>query len=425
MPGLSTQDNTASSIIVKAGYLVRSAFLQDSQLHLAADFNATTAIEVIGAPRTATTLYINGKEVTYMVDKDGVWNSSMTYASPTILLPSLKELAWKYVDSLPEIQSSYDDSAWMLADHSTTNNTHNSLTTPTSLYASDYGFHAGYLIYRGHFVATGQESTLSLNTQGGKAFGSCVWLNQTYIGSWIGDGATSNQNSTYTLSNLKAGEHYVITVLIDNMGLDEDWTVGSDEMKNPRGILSYQLSGQAQSAITWKLTGNLGGEDYRDLTRGPLNEGGLYAERQGWHQPDPPSSGWKTGSPLDGISVAGVGFYTVSFTLDIPTGWDVPLSFVFGNDTAPPVAYRVQLYVNGYQYGKYINHIGPQTRFPVPQGILNYQGTNWIAVSLWAQQPGGAKLDQLELVAETPVMTGMAGIQLVSQPSYSKRPGAY
>jgi hypothetical protein len=50
---------------------------------------------------------------------------------------------------------------------------------------------------------------------------------------------------------------------MDNMGLDEDFTVGSDKMKNPRGILKYALSGRDQSAIT-KLTGNLGGEDYQD-----------------------------------------------------------------------------------------------------------------------------------------------------------------
>ena len=34
-----------------------------------------------------------------------------------------------------------------------------------------------------------------------------------------------------------------------------------------------------------------------------------------------------------------------------------------------PVAdYRVQLWVNGYMFGKYVNNIGPQTSFPVPQG---------------------------------------------------------
>lgn len=43
-------------------------------------------------------------------------------------------------------------------------------------------------------------------------------------------------------------------------------------------------------------------------------------------------------------------------------------------------------WVNGYQYGKYVPHIGPQTKFPIPPGILNTQGENHLAVSIWNQQ---------------------------------------
>jgi hypothetical protein len=61
------------------------------------------------------------------------------------------------------------------------------------------------------------------------------------------------------------------------------------EMVEIGGILDYSLAGRDQSAITWKLTGNLGGEEYVDKVRGPLNEGGLFAERQGFTQPYPPN----------------------------------------------------------------------------------------------------------------------------------------
>lgn len=44
-------------------------------------------------------------------------------------------------------------------------------------------------------------------------------------------------------------------------------------MKNPRGILNYGVTGHNMTDITWKMTGNLGGEDFMDRTRGPLNEG--------------------------------------------------------------------------------------------------------------------------------------------------------
>lgn len=425
-PGFASDENTASSIIVKAGYLVRTAYLQGSDLHLTADFNATTSIEVIGAPSKAKNLVINGNKASVKVDKNGIWSTSVKYTAPKLDIPSLKDLKWKSLDTLPEIQDSYDDSLWTVANHQSTNNSIGSpLKTPTSLYGSDYGFHTGYLIYRGHFVANGDEKTFFVETQGGTAFGSSVWINGTYVGSWAGTSVDSSYNATYTLPTLKSGKSYVITVVVDNMGLDEDWTVGSDEMKDPRGILNYELSGHSASAVTWKLTGNLGGEDYRDKVRGPLNEGGLYAERQGFHQPQPPTQKWESSSPLDGLSKAGIRFYSASFDLDLPKGWDVPLYFNFANTTSPPLTYRAQLYVNGYQYGKYVNNIGPQLSYPVPEGILNYQGTNWLALSLWAQGDDGAKLDSFELANTTPVLTSLSGVESVDQPKYQARRGVY
>ena len=101
-----------------------------------------------------------------------------------------------------------------------------------------------------------------------------------------------------------------MNVLIDQTGFEENQEIGSDNMKSPRGILSYSISGLAQSAILWKLTGNLHGETYVDKTRGPLNEGGMYAERQGFHLPSPPSSKWSSNSPLSGTTIPGVTFYS-------------------------------------------------------------------------------------------------------------------
>ena len=133
-------------------------------------------------------------------------------------------------------------------------------------------------------------------------------------------------------------------------------------MKNPRGILDYSLSSHATTDIRWLLTGNLGGEDYIDHTRGPLNEGGLYAERQGFHLPAPPTQTWQDGSPFQGLNSTGVAFYTTSFDLDLPSGYDISLSFVFTNTSSSTTSsnrtdhvsnFRCQLYVNGYQFGKY------------------------------------------------------------------------
>lgn len=139
-----------------------------------------------------------------------------------------------------------------------------------------------------------------------------------------------------------------------DMGEETNWTPGYDTMKTPRGILDYALSGHPQTDITWKVTGNLGGEGYVDQTRGPLNEGALYAERQGFHLPSPPSKDWDLRNPVtEGVDGVGVGFFATSFDLDIPQGWDVPLGFLFANVSSEVRSYRVQLFVNGYQFGKY------------------------------------------------------------------------
>jgi hypothetical protein len=163
--------------------------------------------------------------------------------------------------------------------------------------------------------------------------------------------------------------------------MNENYVVGVNDMKQPRGILAYTLAGHSASDISWKITGNLHGEQYEDKVRGPLNEGGLWAERQGYHLPGAPISDWASSKgPTEGVTSAGIAFYAAELKLDLPSGWDVPLSFTFTNASNPngagnsAPAFHVQLYVNGYQFGKYINNVGPQTSYPVPQGIFDYQG---------------------------------------------------
>lgn len=226
--------------------------------------------------------------------------------------------------------------------------------TATSLYASDYGYHTGPLLYRGHFVATGDESSIYLLTEGGYTYGHSVWLNS--LGSWTGSPADMFYNQTLSFpSKLQSGTHYVLTVVVDHMGSDLNFPANVKTFKDPRGILDYDLKGRNKSSISWKITGNLGGEQYRDLSRGALNEGATYAERQGYHLRGAPTSTWEILSPLDGLSQPGVGFFATSFDLHMPTGYDVPLSVKFSNSTKDgvPTEFRVQLFVSGWQFGKY------------------------------------------------------------------------
>jgi hypothetical protein len=212
---------TDGAVIVNGPYLVRSALVEGDKLILAADFNKTASIEIIGVPSGVSSLQVNQATLEHTIDSLGSWTAIQDYSPPEFDIPDLSSASWYYIDSLPEIQSSYDDSAWPDADHTnTTNPVGSPLLTPFSLYGSDYGFNTGTLLFRGHFVASGNESKIELRTQGGEAFGSSVWLNGTFIGSWAGNSVDENYNSIFTLPNLVAGSSYVFTILVDNMGLE-------------------------------------------------------------------------------------------------------------------------------------------------------------------------------------------------------------
>ncbi|KAL4787125.1 beta-galactosidase [Aspergillus varians] len=426
--GLYASPNRADkSVIVKAGYLLRNASISGETLRLSGDINCTTEIELISAPTKITSLEFNGQKVKTSA-RSGRLLGTVKYNAPDLGLPDLGSLEWRYIDSLPELEDSYDDSAWTPCDQTTTNNPRN-LSTPTSLYASDYGYHSGSLLYRGSFIADGSESSIYLLTEGGFAYGHSVWLNSTYLGSWTGSAADMFYNQTLPFpEELEPGSPYVITVLIDHMGLDLNFPSNLVTLKDPRGILDYNWN-RDKEAISWKLTGNLGGEQYLDYARGPLNEGSLYAERQGLHLPGAPVDTWEKQSPLEGLSKPGVGFFVTEFDLDIPAGYDVPISVVYTNSTkegsSDPSKLRSQLFVNGWQFGKYINHIGPQKSFPAPEGILNYNGPNTLALSVWSMEPGTVKLDGIQLEADAVLQSAYQKPEFVAADDYSKREGAY
>ncbi|KAK7403703.1 hypothetical protein QQX98_010506 [Neonectria punicea] len=151
----------SSNLITNGPYLVRSASIDDGTLSVKADLNVSTTIEFIGAPPEATTLLLNNKQ--FVLEHIGV-SAIAEVDLPTAPLdpPVLAELNWKYLDTLPEVKADYDDSLWTALDQTYTNNTFQALINPISLYAADYGYNNGMLIYRGHFNATGYEKNLAL-----------------------------------------------------------------------------------------------------------------------------------------------------------------------------------------------------------------------------------------------------------------------
>ena len=134
---------------------------------------------------------------------------------------------------------------------------------------------------------------------------------------------------------------------------------------------------------------------YPDKVRGVLNEGGLYAERRGWHLPGFDTSSWPVRELSEGLpeDAAGVGFFVTTLDLAFPEGTDVLTSFQFEEELGQP--YRALLFVNGWMFGKVcgrfrtipfaaelfliprgqrVANLGPQSKFPVPPGVLNRHG---------------------------------------------------
>lgn len=165
----------SSSIIVNGPYLVRNATVINDTLSIHADFNKPTTVEIIGTPRDCTRIRINGVETTFQTNIELSILIDVPYEVPKLDLPDLKDLDWSSIDSLPELSSNYDDSKWMPASNPSSDNSYQRLRTPTSLFASDYGFNAGVLVYRGHFVAKGTEDSFKIHTQGGSAYGHSIW----------------------------------------------------------------------------------------------------------------------------------------------------------------------------------------------------------------------------------------------------------
>ena len=66
------------------------------------------------------------------------------------------------------------------------------------------------------------------------------------------------------------------------------------------------LGGNGDAVFTsWKVAGKAGGQENIDPVRGAYNEGGLTAERLGWHLPGFDDSEWAAGSPGEGFAEAG------------------------------------------------------------------------------------------------------------------------
>jgi len=255
---------------------------------------------------------------------------------------------------------------------------------------------------------------VNLSINGGEAFAASVWLNNVFLNTSFGN-STNNRNIleetddkfTFPAGSVRAGDN-VITIVQDNMGLNETNGGNPDTSKSPRGVRGFKLN--SGSFGPWKVQGKVGGyTGFLDKTRGVLNEGGTFGERQGWHLPGFDTSSWVSRDLSTGLpgSSAGVGFFVTTFNLNIPAGIDAFMSFTFEEPLGQD--YRLYLFVNGWMMGKRVANLGPQAKFPVHHGILNFQGLNTVAVALWSMGRTAVS-PNLQLVLDGVLDGGVPGI---------------
>lgn len=380
------QDTSTGPVLMIGAHLLRSARHDGDSLMLTGDGDSHGHAEVF-ADDTAKITW-NGKPVS---TTRTAWGS-LAIALPTpvpVTLPPLDH--WLSRAGAPEIARGFDDSAWRVADRLTTASVTKPGTLPV-LFADDYGFHTGNTWYRGHFTADAHQaapSGLALKVlSGGRGGAYSVWLNGHFLGSVTGK---ESGEFSFPAHMIVQGDN-VVSVLTVDMGHEEDYN-GTGENRTARGIVSAEPLGADADAISWRLQGAVGGEDPQ---RGPYNFGGLYGERQGWPLRRGQAADWHPTVLPAHDAAPGVVWYRTDVTLDLPRGQDTSLGLHIAD--APGRHYRATIFVNGWQMGNYIADLGPQHRFPIPNGIIDPHGSNDITIAVWKTDDSAGGLGSVSLV---------------------------
>ncbi|HSS00724.1 MAG TPA: beta galactosidase jelly roll domain-containing protein, partial [Kofleriaceae bacterium] len=374
-------ETRSGPVLVRGPYLVRSAAIDGPVLRLRGDTGQASPLEVF-APA----------EVRGVMWNNAIVTRGIVPGPAPLVLPALT--SWRYQADVPEADPAFDDSGWTVADHTATNNPTKPAAPPV-LYTDDYGFHYGDVWYRGRF--TGAATGISLTAGTGRAGTWSVWVNGVHLGTVDAGTASGNQNSSaafvFPAGVLRSDADNVVSVLVRNMGHNENGG-SNDGHKAPRGLLSSRLDGST-AAMTWRIQGAQGGENLVDIVRGPQNNGGLHGERVGYSLPEFHDDAWAQVTLPHPETAAGVAWYRTTARLDLPKDQDISVGLRFTDD--PSRHYRVLIFVNGWNVGQYINNLGPQRTFTLPEGILRHQGDNVIALAVWSADTSTGGLGQVTL----------------------------
>ncbi|MDQ0990665.1 beta-galactosidase [Streptomyces sp. V3I7] len=386
-------DTPSGTVLVYGPALLRHAALDGATVHLTGDVVQATGVEVWG-PRGIGNMVWNGRRLPCRPTLSGslTADAPALAAVPRTALPELG--GWRRKAENPEADPKFDDSTWTVADRTTSYS-----TTPVPdggpvLFADDYGFHYGDVWYRGHLDGADGLESVSLAYSTGTQGLLMAWLDGEPLGTHrmpVPDNSTIRQGTwqdtaVLSLARLpkkkrkklrrklaEPGKH-VLSVLVRRMQHDQDGKA-LDTHKAARGLTEVSFKG-ASPEVSWRIQGAL----TSDPVRGPQNHGGLFGERKGWHLPGFADHGWKPADLPRSDRGQGVTWYRTTFRLAVPGDIDASIGLVLDDD--PDRAYRVQVFLNGWNMGQYINDVGPQHTFVLPNGILRTRGTNTLALAV-------------------------------------------
>jgi beta-galactosidase GanA len=409
-------DSAAGPVLVRGPSLVRTARAQGTTLELTGDTDAPADLEV-WAPFPVDTLTWNGTPVTVRPTGRGSVRTLRELPGPRpVTLPDLTAAKWKYAAESPEAAVGFDDSGWRTADLTGTNSTTKPPAGQPVLTADDYGFHHGDVWYRGTFTGAA-PAEVKLDFGGGGAGLLQAWLDGRYLGqsvlsTGVSDPPTRGTADFTVPEGLGDGAH-VLSVMVRNDSHSEDGD-GNDAHKEGRGLIGVTY-GAATPAVSWKIQGGA-----TDPVRGPLNNGGLFGERNGWSLPGYADRRWADRSVPDTTSVAGTSWYRTTFDLRVPSEDDASIGLTIGDPAVLRSGghYRVLIFLNGWNLGQYIADVGPQHTFVLPTGILDPRGRNTLALAVTSDGGAGDALEPVKLTNLGTVRGGVP-VPLVSSPAWA------
>jgi beta-galactosidase GanA len=422
------QDTGAGPMLEQGPELVRTAATDRWALRLTGDTADATTLRV-WAPERVHAITWNGRSASDRRERDGSVTTRLPGASP-VHLPDLSQATWRTSLGSPELQPGFDDSDWQAADRMTTNSTTPPPDGQPVLTADDYGFHQGDVWYRGSYSGDDSATTVSLHYGGGGAGMMQAWLDGVYLGQDVlGTGVASPPTSGTVQfaipANLRGGGRHELSVMVRDDSHNEDGGV-NDAFKEGRGLIAVTFAGAGGDTVavpvSWKIRGDLGGEDVPDTARGINNAGGLHGERHGWYLPGFPDRSWSR-TTLPQVSAApGTTWYRTRFRLDVPREDDASLGVTIGDPSVPQSDhhYRALIYVNGWNMGQYVADVGPQHTFVVPNGVLDPDGENTLAIAVTSQGGPGNGLEPVSLT-DLGTVRGGVPVRMNRAPSYDPR----